>query len=67
MYLSPTIIRVMKSRRMEMAGRVARIRESRVHTGVLVVKRMGTSQLGRPSLRLGGNITRDVERMGLGH
>jgi len=51
---------------MGLAGHVARITESRVHTGVLVVKLMGASPLVRPTLRLESNSTTDLEEMGLG-
>jgi len=53
--------------KMGSAGHVARITESSVHTGVLVVKLMETSQLGRHSLRLEGNITTDFEKVGSVH
>jgi hypothetical protein len=51
MYSSPTIVRVIKSRRMKWAGHVAHMVEGKGVFRVLVGKPEGKRQLGRPRLR----------------
>jgi hypothetical protein len=51
LYLSPDIIRQIKSRRMRWAGHVARMGEVRNVYRVLVGKPEGKESLGRPRLR----------------
>ena len=51
---------------MGLAGHVAHITESIAHTNIFVAQLMGTNPLGRPSLRLEGNITTDLEEVGFG-
>jgi hypothetical protein len=55
-YSSPSIIRIIKSRRMRWAGRVARMGEKRNVYRVLVGKPEGKSSLGRPRRRWMDNI-----------
>jgi hypothetical protein len=51
LYSSPSIIRIIKSRRMRWAGHVARIGEKRNAYRLLVGKPEGKSPLGRPRRR----------------
>jgi hypothetical protein len=51
LYSSPTIVRVIKSRRMRMAGHVVRMEEGRGVYRVLVGKPEGKRPLGRPRCR----------------
>ena len=51
LYSSPSIVRVIKSRRMRWAGNVARMGEERVVYRVLVEKLEGRRPLGRPRRR----------------
>jgi hypothetical protein len=51
LYSSPSIIRIIKSRRMRWAGHVARIGEKRNAYRLLVGKPEGTRPLGRPRRR----------------
>ena len=51
LYSSPNIVRVIKSRRMRLAGHVARMSEERGVCRVLVGKPEGRSPLGRPRCR----------------
>ena len=60
LYTSPSIVRVIKSRRMRWAGHVARIGEERGVYRVLVGKPVGKRPLGRPSCRWVDNITMDL-------
>jgi hypothetical protein len=52
LYSSPTIIRVIKSRRLRLAGHVARMRERRGAYRALVGKPEGRRPLGRPRIIL---------------
>jgi hypothetical protein len=56
LYSSPTIVRVIKSRRMRWAGHVACIWEGRGVYRVLVGKHEGKRPLGRPRRRWEDNI-----------
>jgi hypothetical protein len=60
LYSSPDIIRQIKSRRMGLAGHVARMGEERKVYKVLIGKPEGKRPIGRPRLRL-----KDGIRMGL--
>jgi hypothetical protein len=62
LYSSPSIIRIMKSRRMRWAGHVARMGEKRNAYRLLVGKR----PLGRPTHRWVDNIKMDLLEIGWG-
>jgi hypothetical protein len=57
LYSSPNIVRVIKSRRVRLAGHVTRMGEGRNVYRVLVGRPEGKSPLGREDLGLGGRIT----------
>jgi hypothetical protein len=59
LYISPNVIRMIKSRRMRWTGHVARMREKRIAYRILVVKPEGKRQLGRPIRRWVYNIKID--------
>jgi hypothetical protein len=59
LYSSPSIIRMIKSRRMRWAGHVARIRETRNACGILAGKAEGKRPLGRPRRRWADSIDMD--------
>ena len=61
LYSSPNIVRVIKSRRMRWAGRVARMGEGRGVYRVLVGKPEGKRPLGRPRRRWEDNIRMDLQ------
>jgi hypothetical protein len=63
LYSVPTIVRVVKSRRMRWAGHVARMGEERGVHRVLVGKHEGKRPLGRPRRRLEDNIRIDVQKV----
>jgi hypothetical protein len=54
LYCSPSVIRIIKSKRMRLAGHVARMGEKRNTYRILVGKPEGKRPLGRPSV--GGRI-----------
>jgi hypothetical protein len=56
LYSSPSIIRIIKSRRMRWAGHVARLGEKRNAYRLLVGKPEGKRPLGRPRCRWVDNI-----------
>jgi hypothetical protein len=66
LYSSPSIIRIMKSRRMRWAGHVARIGENRNAYRLLVGKPEGKRPLGRPRRRCLDNIRTDLVEVGWG-
>ena len=66
LYSSPSIVRVMKSRRMRWAGHVASMGEERGVHKVLVGKPKGKRSLGRPRRRWEDNIKMDLEEVGRG-
>ena len=64
LYSLPSIVRVVKSRRMRWSGHVARMAEdSGVHR-VLVAKLEGKRPLGRPRRRWEDNIKMDLQEVG---
>jgi hypothetical protein len=64
LYSSPSIIRVVKSRRMRWAGHVARMVEKRNAYRLLVVKPEGKRPLGRPRCSWVDNIRMDLVEVG---
>jgi hypothetical protein len=66
LYSSPSIIRVIKSKRMRWAGHVARMGEKRNAYRLLVGKPEGKRPLGRPRLRWVDNIRMDLVEVGWG-
>jgi len=60
LYPSPSIVRVIKWRRMRWVWHVARMREERGQYRVLVGKPEGRRPLGRPSRRWMDNIRTDL-------
>jgi hypothetical protein len=65
LYSSPSIIRIIKARRMRWAGHVARMGEKR-NAYRLVGKREGRRPLGRPRRRRLDNIRMDLVEVGWG-
>jgi hypothetical protein len=63
LYSSPSIIRVIKSRRMKWAGHVTRMGEKRNACRILVGKPEGKRPLGRPRLRWVNNIKMDFREI----
>jgi hypothetical protein len=66
LYSSPSIIRIMKPRRMRWAGHVARRREKRNAYRLLVGNPEGKRRLGRPRRRWVDNIRMDLGEVGWG-
>jgi hypothetical protein len=66
LYSSPSIIRVIKSRRMKWAGHVARMGDVRNAYNILVGKHEGRRSLGRPGRRWEDNIRMDLIEVGFG-
>jgi hypothetical protein len=66
LYCLLSIIRIIKSRRMRWAGRVARIREKRNVYRILVGKPEGKRPLGRPRCRWEDNIKINFREIGWG-
>jgi hypothetical protein len=64
LYSSPNIVRVIKSRRMRLAGHVARMGEGRGFYRVLVRRPEGKRPLGRPRHRWKDNIKWNLRRYG---
>ena len=67
LYPSPSILRVIKSRRMRWAGHVARMGEERGVYRVLLGKPEGRRPLGRARCRLVDNIRMDLQKVGCGY
>jgi hypothetical protein len=65
-YSSPSIIRVIKSRRLRWAGHVAHMGEMRGAYRALVGKPEGRRPLGRPRRRWEDNIKMDLREVGWG-
>jgi hypothetical protein len=63
-YSSPSIIRMIKSRRMRWAGHVARMGEKRYAYRILVSMPQGKKPLGRPRRRWVDNIKMDLREIG---
>jgi hypothetical protein len=66
LYSSPSIIRIMKPRRMRWAGHVARMGQKRNAYKLLVGKPEGTKPLGRPRRRWLDSIRMDRVEVGWG-
>jgi hypothetical protein len=64
MYSSPSIITMIKSRRMRWAGHVAQMGEKRNAYRILVGKPEGKRELGRPGRRWVDNIKMDLREIG---
>jgi hypothetical protein len=64
LYSSPSIIRIIKSRRMRLGGHVARRGEKKTAYRLLVGKPEGKRPLGRPRRRWVDNISIDLGEMG---
>jgi predicted CoA-binding protein len=64
LYSSPSIIRMMKSRRMRRAALVARMAEKRNAFRILVVNPEGKRLLGRPSSKCVNNIKMHLREIG---
>ena len=66
LYSSPSIVRVIKSRRIRWAGHVTRVDEGRGVYRVLVREPEGKRPLGRPKRRWDDNIKMDLREVGRG-
>jgi hypothetical protein len=66
LYSSPSIIRIIKSRRMRWAGHVARMGEKKNACRLLVGKPEGNRPPGRPRRRWAGNIKMVLLEIGWG-
>ena len=64
LYSLPSIVRVVKSRRMRWVGHVGRMGEGRGVHRVLVGKQEGKRPLGRPRRRWEDNIKMDLQEVG---
>jgi hypothetical protein len=64
LYSSPNIIRVIKSRRMRLAGHVARMGGKRGAYRILLGRPDGRRPRGRPRRRLEDNIKMDLQEVG---
>jgi hypothetical protein len=67
LHCSPTIVRVIKSRRMRWVGHVAWMGEGRGVYRVLVGKPVGKRPLGRPRRRWEDNIKMGLQEVGWGN
>jgi hypothetical protein len=63
-YFSPNIIRIIKSRKMRLAGHLARMGEKRNAYRILMGKPEGKRPLGRPRCRWVDNIRIDLRETG---
>jgi hypothetical protein len=66
LYSSPSIVRVIKARRMRWAGHVARMGEVRGAYNILVGRPEGRRPLGIPRRRWEDNIKMDLREIGFG-
>jgi hypothetical protein len=66
LYSSPSIVRVIKERRMRRAGNVAGMGEVRGVYNILVGRPEGRSPLGRPRRRWEDNIEMGLREIGFG-
>jgi hypothetical protein len=64
LYSSPSIVRVIKARRIKWAGHVARMGEMRGAYNILVGRPEGRRPLGRPRRRWVENIKMDLREIG---
>ena len=64
-YRSPNIVRVIESRRLRLAGHVARMEENRSTFKILTGKPTGKRLLGRSRRRWEDNIRIDLEEIGI--
>ena len=67
LYSSPNIVRVINSRRLRLAGHVARMGEERGVYRVLVGKPKGKRPLERPRFRWVDNIRMNLQEVGCGY
>jgi len=67
LYSSPNIVRVIKLRRMRLAGHVAHMGEERGVYTVMLGKPEGRRPLGRPRCRWVDNIRMDIQEVGCGY
>jgi hypothetical protein len=67
LYFSPSIIRIIKARKMRWAGHIAQIGEKRNAYRLLVGKPEGRRPLGRPRRKWWDNIRMDVVGVGWGN
>jgi hypothetical protein len=67
LYSSPSIIRMIKSRRMRLAGHLARMGDRRNAYRILVGKPEGRKSLGRPRRGWVNNIKMDLREVGWDH
>jgi hypothetical protein len=65
-YSSPSIVRVIKARRMRWAGHLARMGAVRGAYNILVGRPEGRRPLGRPRRRWEDNIKMDLREIGFG-
>jgi hypothetical protein len=65
LYRSPNIFRVIKSRRLRCAGRVARMEERKSALKILTGTPAGKRSLGKPRRRLEDNIRMDLKEIGI--
>jgi hypothetical protein len=66
LYSSPSIIGVIKARRMRWAGHVARMEEVRGAYNILVGTPIGRRPLGRPRCRWEDDVKMDLAEIGCG-
>jgi hypothetical protein len=66
LYCSPSIIRIIKSRRMRWARNLARMGEKKNEYRILVGKPERKRSLGRPNRRSEDNIKMDLGEIGMG-
>jgi hypothetical protein len=66
LYSSPSIIRVIKARRLRWAGHVVRMGEVRGAYNILIGRPEGRRPLGRPRRRWENNIKMDLREIGFG-
>jgi hypothetical protein len=67
LYSSPSIVRVIKARKMRWAGQVARMGEVRGSYNILVGRPEGRRPLGRPRRRWEDNTNIDLSEIGFGY
>jgi hypothetical protein len=66
LYSSPSIVKVIKARRMRWAGYVARMGEVRCAYNIFVGRPEGRRPLGRPRRRWEDNFKMDLREIGFG-